>query len=88
MDIKELLKLTEEYDTNEDIISLVEKARPAFMEIMQKAGDITKEFDGTEIYDVARVVQLTIENYLEGLGDKIFKDHSQYAQAKGRVEEV
>lgn len=71
----------------ENIVDLVEKAKPALLEISQKAGDITRQFDGTEIYDVARIIQLTIENYLEGLGDKIFRNNSQYAQEMGRLEE-
>lgn len=81
-------KLVEEYNNiDQNIISLVEKARPALIEIMQKAGDITREFDGTEIYDVARCVQLLLENYLDGLGDKIFRSSSEYAKAMGRLED-
>jgi hypothetical protein len=95
LDVKKLIEhinsiLKEDEQLNipqENIIDLVEEAKPALLEISQKAGDITRQFEGTEIYDVARVIQLTVQNYLDGLGDKIFKDNSQYAQAMGRLDE-
>lgn len=87
-ELNSVLKEDEQLNINEEnIIDLVQKAKPALLEISQKAGDITRQFDGTEIYEVARVIQLTIQNYLDGLGDKIFKNNSQYAQAMGRLDD-
>jgi len=87
-ELNSVLKENEQLNINEEnIIDLVKRAKPALLEISQQAGDITRQFDGTEIYDVARVIQLTIENYLHGLGDKIFKNNSQYAQAMGRLDD-
>ena len=73
--------------TEENIVDLVEKAKPALLEISRKAGAIARQFRGTEINDVATVIQLTIQNYVDGLGDKIFKNNSEYAQAMGRLDE-